>query len=274
MGMSASKQKTTSKETLAPSTYSQPYIDQAVKGINAGGQQSQDLLKQFMPQAQKSLGYYDDTISGKFLGGNPYMDGMIQQTGENVSNRVNSNFSSAGRYGSDYHTGELTRGLADAENNMRFSNYANERGMQNQAAMGNLAGIESLVGMPSNLANQQAGAINGLVGKYATSNGTNVTKSTPSLISQLAKMAQAAGQAAAASDIRLKTNIERVGETPEGMGIFEWDYLPIEGRIAAFMPEGRQRGVMAHEVAEIRPDALGPVIDGYMTVNYSALGAM
>ena len=145
MGMSASKTKSTSKETLAPSTYSQPYIDQAVKGVNTGGQQSQDLLKQFMPQAQKSLGYYDDVMGGKFLGGNPYMDGMIQQTGENVSNRVNSNFSSSGRYGSDYHTGELTRGLADAVNNMRFSNYANERGMQNQAAMGNLASIKDIL---------------------------------------------------------------------------------------------------------------------------------
>jgi len=84
----------------------------------------------------------------------------------------------------------------------------------------------------------------------------------------------AAGSVASAyagSDIRLKTNIERVGETADGLGIYDFDYLPIEGQIAAFMPEGRQRGVMAHEVAELRPDALGPVIDGYATVNYGAL---
>ncbi|MES2781908.1 MAG: tail fiber domain-containing protein [Pseudomonadota bacterium] len=272
MGLSKSKTTTKSNETLAPSTYSQPYIDQSVQGVNRGAQQSQDLYQKYLPQAEKSLGYYGDVLGGKYLEGNPYIDGMIDQTNENVSNRVNSNFSSAGRYGSDYHTGELTRGLADSENNLRFSNYANERGMQNGAALGNMAGIEQLVGLPANIANAQANAINGLVGKYVTSNGTNVSKSSPSLLSLLANGAGAAAQFA--SDIRLKTNIERVGETPDGLGIYDYDYLPIEGQIAAFMPEGRQRGVIAQEVALLRPDALGPVIDGYATVNYAALGAM
>ena len=86
------------------------------------------------------------------------------------------------------------------------------------------------------------------------------------------KIAGAAATAASfASDIRLKTNIEHIGETADGLGVYEYDYLPIEGEIANYMPEGRQRGVMAHEVAELRPDALGPTIDGYMTVNYGAL---
>jgi len=73
------------------------------------------------------------------------------------------------------------------------------------------------------------------------------------------------------SDRRLKTNIERVGKEPDGLGIYEWDYLPIEGQIADYLPAGRQRGVMADEVAELRPWALGPVIEGYATVNYGAL---
>ena len=86
------------------------------------------------------------------------------------------------------------------------------------------------------------------------------------------KIAGAAATAASfASDIRLKTNIKHIGETEDGLGVYEYDYLPIEGEIANYMPEGRQRGVMAHEVAELRPDALGPTIDGYMTVNYGAL---
>lgn len=76
-----------------------------------------------------------------------------------------------------------------------------------------------------------------------------------------------------ASDARLKTNVEKVGELADGLGVYEWDYLPIEGRIAEYMPEGRQRGVMADEVAQLRPWALGPVIDGYATVNYNALEA-
>lgn len=271
MGLSSKKTKTTSKETLAPSTYSQPYIDQAVQGVNQGAQQSQDLLQKYLPQAEKSLSYYGDVLGGKYLDqGNPYLQGMIDQTNESVSSRVNSNFGAAGRYGSDYHTGELTKGLADAQNNLRYSNYAAERGFQNGAALGNMAGIESLVGLPSGVANNQAAAINALLGKYVTSTGNSTTKQSGSIMDAIGQAAQVASLFAG-SDIRLKTNIERVGETPDGLGIYDFDYLPVEGQIAAFMPEGRQRGVMAHEVAALRPDALGPLVDGYQTVNYGAL---
>ena len=273
MGITSKKSKTTSKETLAPSTYSQPYIDSAAATFKPAYDQSQALVDRYLPQAQKGVDYFGDVLGGKYLDQeNPYMQGMIDRTNENVSNRVNSNFSASGRYGSDYHTGELTRGLADSENSIRYGNYATERGYQQQAPLQQQALIESTVGLPGQASGQYASNIAALLGKYVTSTGQSTTKSSPSLISMLASAAQAA--APFASDIRLKTNIERVGETPDGMGIFEWDYLPIEGRIAEFMPEGRQRGVMAHEVAVLRPDALGPAIDGYQTVNYSALGAM
>jgi hypothetical protein len=74
-----------------------------------------------------------------------------------------------------------------------------------------------------------------------------------------------------ASDPRLKENVVKVGEEPDGLGIYEFDYLPIEGQIAAFMPEGRQRGVMADEVAALRPWALGPTVEGFGTVRYDLL---
>lgn len=269
MGLSSKKTTTKSSETLAPSTYSQPYIDQSVATVNQGAQQSQDLLKRYLPQAEKSLSYFGDVMGGKYLDqSNPYLQGMIDQTNESVGNAIDSRFSAAGRYGSDYNVGELARQLSNSENNLRYSNYATERGYQNNAALGQLAGIESLVGLPANVANSQANAINALVGKYATSTGTNVSKSSPSLLSSLAKAAQVA--ATVASDIRLKTNIEKVAEV-DGLGVYDFDYLPIEGQIADYMPAGRQRGVMAHEVALLRPDALGPVVDGYLTVNYGAL---
>jgi len=269
MGLSSKTQKTKSTESLAPSAYSQPYIDQAVTTVNQGAQQSQDLLNRYLPQGEKSLSYFGDVMGGKYLDqSNPYLQGMIDQTNESVGNQVDSRFSSAGRYGSDYNVGELARQLSNSENNLRYGNYATERGYQNSAALGNLAGIESLAGMPSQFANNQANAINSLVGKYVTSTGNSTTKSKGSLLDTLAQAAQVA---AMASDIRLKTNIERVGEFPDGLGVYDFDYLPIEGQIAAFMPQGRQRGVMAHEVAELRPHALGPIVDGYLTVNMEAL---
>ncbi len=268
MGLSSKKTTTKSSETLAPSAYSQPYIDQSVATVNQGAQQSQDLLKRYLPQAEKSLSYFGDVMGGKYLDqGNPYLNSMIQDTNQSIADSVNSQFAD-NRFGSGYHAKTLADRIAQNENNLRYGNYATERGYQNNAALGQLAGIESLVGMPSNVANSQANAINALVGKYATSTGTNVSKSSPSLLSLLAQGAQSV--ASVASDIRLKTNIEKVGEV-DGLGVYDFDYLPIEGQIADYMPAGRQRGVMAHEVALLRPDALGPVVDGYLTVNYGAL---
>lgn len=74
-----------------------------------------------------------------------------------------------------------------------------------------------------------------------------------------------------ASDPRLKTAVEKLDELPDGLGIYAYDYLPQDGPIASYMPEGRQIGVMADEVALLRPWALGPVVGGFATVNYGAL---
>ena len=196
MGLSKSKTTTKSSETLAPSTYSQPYIDQSVQTVNAGAKQSQDLLNRYLPQGEQSLSYFGDVMGGKYLDqSNPYLQGMIDQTNESVSNDVLSRYSGAGRYGSAYGMGELTRQLANSENNLRYGNYATERGYQNNAALGNLAGIETLAGMPSKFSNDQAAAINALVGKYASSTGTNVSKTSPSLLQMLANSANSAASA-------------------------------------------------------------------------------
>lgn len=68
--------------------------------------------------------------------------------------------------------------------------------------------------------------------------------------------------AASLSDRRLKTAVEKVGEFANGLGLYIYRYVwggPL------------QWGVMAHEVAEKQPEALGPVINGFQTVNYAML---
>ena len=62
------------------------------------------------------------------------------------------------------------------------------------------------------------------------------------------------------SDIRHKSNIERVGTHPLGVGIYEYD---IDGH--------RERGVMAQEVMGVKPHAVFMHPDGYYMVNYEAL---
>lgn len=61
------------------------------------------------------------------------------------------------------------------------------------------------------------------------------------------------------SDRRLKRNITKIGTRPDGLGVYEFEYI---------WGGGRQIGLMAQEVQGVYPDAVGEV-GGYLTVNYS-----
>lgn len=65
-----------------------------------------------------------------------------------------------------------------------------------------------------------------------------------------------------ASDRRLKKNIKKITTLDNGLGLYKYDY--IDGR-------GPYIGVMADEVEQIMPEALGPVVDGYATVDYNKI---
>lgn len=281
------KSKTVQKND--PWAPAQPYI---LKGLEQSGQvfdQQQPTLNKYAGMQMDTYGrlaqgaeqgimgaqgLVNDTIGGKFLSGNPYLDAVLGRTRENVGDAVASEFMGAGRYGSGYNQAILARELADAENNARMQDYSRERAYQNDA----IGQAQSLMGGSQGLLNNAAelpwigvGALNGNVRNASGGYGTSTSVQKTGVGGLLAQAAGTALATYAASDARLKTNVEKVGEYPDGLGIYEWDYLPIEGQIAAFMPEGRQRGVMADEVAELRPYALGPVIEGYATVNYGAL---
>lgn len=66
--------------------------------------------------------------------------------------------------------------------------------------------------------------------------------------------------AIAASDDRLKSNIIWVGEK-NGLNIYEYDIF-----------DRRERGVVASEVMVRRPDAIGPIVEGFVTVDYAKIG--
>ena len=66
-----------------------------------------------------------------------------------------------------------------------------------------------------------------------------------------------------ASDIRLKENITKVGNSPSGINIYEWNYKSA--------PDTRYRGVMAHEILEKHPEAVALQPDGYMSVYYGKI---
>lgn len=162
---------------------SQAVFDQQQPTLNKYAGMQMDTYGRLAPGAEQGIkgaqGLVNDTLAGRYLQGNPYLDSQIDQTKENVSNDVLSRYSGAGRYGSAYGMGELTRQLANAENNMRFQNYAMERGYQNDAigqAQQLMGGSQSLLNNAAELPWIGVGALNGNVRNASGGYGTTTTK--------------------------------------------------------------------------------------------------
>jgi hypothetical protein len=110
---------------------------------------------------------------------------------------------------------------------------------------------------------QQLAGVSGLglqAGGLVTNAGQRSKGGGPSTLGSIASAA--GGIASIFSDRRLKRDIECVDEFSDGLGIYEYRYV---------MSAKRVLGVMADEVAKLRPWALGPKRAGFATVNYGAL---
>lgn len=103
--------------------------------------------------------------------------------------------------------------------------------------------------------------------RNVTTNTTGKTTQTssPGWLSTALGVGQIA--ASAFSDERLKRDIVKVGEFEDGLPIVDFNYIDDEA-----LPDGRFRGVLAQDVARLRPWALGPSVNGFATVNYERLG--
>jgi len=73
----------------------------------------------------------------------------------------------------------------------------------------------------------------------------------------------------ASSDIRLKSNIEKIGELNSGINLYRWEWNEVADKIGVgYQPTV---GVLAQELIEYRPDLVLMGEDGYFRVNYSGL---
>lgn len=195
--------------------------------------------------AQPLMGTTGEAVGGlqRLLGGdatglNQYkqtigFDNMLEQG----SRGVTGNAAASGLLRS----GGTSKGLA------RFA-----AGLEDQTSGQYMDRLFQMAGIGQNAASTLAGA-----GQTAQSTETGKSKNG------MGKFLGAGIGAVAASDRRLKRDIKKIGETPEGLSLYEYYYT--------FNPFFKQTGVMADEVALKKPEALGPVIDGYMTVDYSKL---
>jgi len=71
------------------------------------------------------------------------------------------------------------------------------------------------------------------------------------------------------SDIRLKKNIRKVGKTPGGHNLYEWEWKKQAKSVLG--KAGFDVGVLAQEVMETRPDLVVEFPDGYYRVNYGGI---
>ena len=64
------------------------------------------------------------------------------------------------------------------------------------------------------------------------------------------------------SDRRLKENIQKIGESISGLGIYKFNYI---GKAKQYI------GAMADEVIKVVPEAVGTMSNGYLGVNYNLI---
>ena len=77
--------------------------------------------------------YMQNAIGGQYLN-NPYLGAMADSIRAQVQPGIDSMFSSAGRYGSGAHAGQVAEGIANQLAPQLFQNYQQERQLQDRAA--------------------------------------------------------------------------------------------------------------------------------------------
>lgn len=250
----------------------QPAINQYATNMSGA---SNDLLAQYRqgdPTIQAAQGVLQEQMRG---GPNPYVDQMVDITNDNVRNQMQARMATRGQTGGSAYNDLITRALAQNETGLRYQDYDRNEARRTQAAgmaPGLLAGSylpldmamragESGAMLPLQASLANSAGVGGLLGQYQNVKG-KTTQSGGLLESILGAGAQLGSAAIMACDARLKENAVHVGHTPGGVPVYQFDY--IDG------PKGIV-GPMAQEVAELQPNALGPWIDGYMTVDMGAL---
>lgn len=256
--------------TGAAGVLSNAYNQQAPKiagYADAVGSTVPDILARFRegdPALTAAKGYVTDTL-GADSAANPYLDQMVGITNDSVRNQLQAKMGTRGNTGGSAYYDMIGRALAENETGLRYTDYNNMEARKAQAA-GMAPGLvaseyiplEAAMGagsfasqLPMNAAGQYAAGTGGLLGQY-----TNTVQKQGGLGQVIGMGLQAASLF---SDERLKEDVERVGKTDEGLGVYTYRY---KGD-----PTPRM-GVMAQEVEKKQPKAKGPRVGGYKTVNY------
>lgn len=280
-----------SRTTSGPSRFSQPFIREGANTLqgayNANSGQIQDATNQVLGLLPDMIQRYQDgdagtnaardynvdVLSGMYLDqGNPYLDDIISRSNDDIRNQTQAAMGVRGLTGGSDYAGLIADRVAGNTLGLRYSDYNNERsrmataaGQSPSIAASDYLSISPILGaqqasmLPVNAAGTYAGGLGGLLGGYGTQS------QSPGAGQTIGNLAQMGAMFALASERRVKRDIEQIGTLPDGLNVYNFRYVWDEDDAPL------HTGVMVDEVEELRPWALGPVIDGIQTVDYSKL---
>lgn len=230
-------------------------------GGNKNAQQSSAYTKDLYADAAKGLNPY---ITG---GGNSFkmMGDVLGANGAGAQTAGFQNFMDSTGYKFLLDSGsKAITGNASAKGLLRSGATAKalESFGQNLASTKTMEYMNALLGMSQ--VGAGAAANKGNIGQAAAGNFLEAQKlQTESKANAWGSLFDLGSSIAmAASDARLKEGIQKIGELANGLGVYVWHYIT-GGPL--------QWGVLAHEVAEKQPEALGPTVGGFLTVNYGLI---
>jgi hypothetical protein len=210
------------------------------------------------------------TDLGASLRSKAFSDGLTLASGNAQAN--NQQKLGALSTGASAGTNAANSGVAANSQSIQDKNsllgIANDAGSGLQGA--NQLTLDNLLKQYQSKVSSPYDALNGLMGIIGTNNwgsnssGSSTTTKTPSAFEVLGGLLGAAGNAKSLfSDERLKTNIKRVGQLDNGLGIYSYHYTddPFERT---------HIGVIAQEAERTHPEAIGEM-HGYKTVNYEVI---
>jgi len=150
--------------------------------------------------------YYQDVIGGKYLTNNPYIDGIAQQATDAATKAQNQRFALSGMDAgmSTPFSQALGTAVANANNQVRYQNYNDERQLQNTAAGmsdaeynatkdRNLSAATNLGSIYNQGVQNRTAAANALGSQYTNDNNTALAAANGMTTSQL-NAAIASGQ--------------------------------------------------------------------------------
>jgi hypothetical protein len=230
-------------------------------GINPGQNYADAMMQQINPQLDRQQNSLNQNLAnqGIPIGSEAYKNAQMDQASAANNARLQAV------------TGGMNVGLA--ANNQQFNQEAQNKQMPinmiNALRGGNQVQDPNYVN-PANQSTTPGPDYTGAANQTGQYNNNIYNQQTASRNSNIGGLMNIGTTAAMLmSDRRVKENITHIGNLPNGLNIYEFDYKPEFKDIAG---HGAYIGVMADEVEKIIPEAVLIHPTGYKMVNYSMIG--